>query len=108
MVSRAQVSASPPRPEVKLLLENDRVRVREIVLPPGSSTGQHTHQFPELAYVVTDGSLGLSAPGSEPVVEHWRAGEARWREAGATHELTNAGVEPMRVLAIDVKTTSSP
>ena len=104
MVSRAQSPVAPPHPEVKVLLENDRVRMREIVLPPGSATGQHTHQYPELAYVFTDGRLRVSTPGAEPVTEQWHAGEARWREAGVTHDLANTGDQPMRVLVIDVKT----
>ena len=106
MVSRAQSPVAAPHPEVKVLLENDRVRMREIVLPPGSSTGQHTHRYPELAYVFTDGRLRVSTPGAEPVVEQWHAGEARWREAGVTHDLANAGDQPMRVLVIDVKTAN--
>jgi quercetin dioxygenase-like cupin family protein len=104
MVSRAQAPGPAPHPEVKVLLENDRVRMREIVLPPGSSTGQHTHQFPELAYVFTDGRLRVSTPGAEPVTEQWHAGEGRWREAGVTHDIAKAGDQPMRVLVIDVKT----
>jgi hypothetical protein len=74
--------------------------------PTGSSTGQHTHRYPELAYVFTDGRLRVSTPGAEPVVEQWHAGEARWREAGVTHDLANAGDQPMRVLVIDVKTAN--
>jgi quercetin dioxygenase-like cupin family protein len=103
MVSRAQAPTAAPRPAVKLLIENDRVRVREIVLPPGGSTGQHTHQVPELAYVFTEGTVKVSTPRAKPVIEQWPAGVARWRDAGVTHELTNAGDQPMRVLVIDVK-----
>jgi len=103
MVSRAQEPVSTPRPSVKLLLENEHVRVREIELPPGGSTGQHTHQVPELAYVFTAGTVKVSTPGAKPVLEHWLAGEARWRDAGVTHELMNAGDQPMRVLVIDMK-----
>jgi quercetin dioxygenase-like cupin family protein len=107
MVSRAQVPASKPRPAVRLLLENEHVRVREIELPPGGSTGSHTHQVPELAYVFTEGTVKVSSPGAKPVIEHWPAGEARWRDAGVTHELVNAGDRPMLVLVIDVKDAST-
>ena len=103
LASQAQVAG---KPDVKLLLENDRVRVREIVLPPGSSTGRHKHQVPELSYSFTDGPLRITAPGSEPVIEQWHAGEARWRDAGVEHEIANAGDQPMRVLVIDVKTVN--
>ena len=106
LASTAQDAPPPPRPAVKLLLENDRVRVREIVLPPGSSTGHHKHQVPELSYAFTDGPLRVVAPGVEPVVEQWHAGEARWRDAGVEHEIANAGEQPMRVLVIDVKSVS--
>jgi len=77
--------------------------MREIVLPPGSSTGQHTHKVPELSYAFTDGALRVTAPGAEPVVEQWHAGEAHWRDAAVTHDVTNAGDADMRVLVIDVK-----
>jgi quercetin dioxygenase-like cupin family protein len=105
LVSQAQVAS---KPDVKLLLENDHVRVREIVLPPGSSTGVHRHQVPELAYAFTAGPLRVTAPGADPVVEQWQAGQARWREAGVEHDIANAGDEPMRVLVIDVKAAVSP
>jgi quercetin dioxygenase-like cupin family protein len=103
LASQAQVAG---KADVKLLLENDSVRVREIVLPPGSSTGQHRHQVPELSYSFTEGSLRVTAPGGEPVIEQWHAGEARWRVAGVEHEIANAGEQPMRVLVIDVKTVN--
>ena len=100
--SRA-ADAHPARPQVKLLLENDRVRMREIVLPPGSSTGQHTHKVPELSYAFTDGALRVVSPGTQPVVEQWHAGEAHWRDAGVSHDIANVGDADMRVLVIDVK-----
>jgi quercetin dioxygenase-like cupin family protein len=108
MVSRAQEPVATPRPAARLLLENEHVRVREIELPPGGSTGQHTHQVPELAYVFTEGTVKVTKPGEKPVIEHWPAGDARWRDAGVTHELTNAGDQPMRVLVIDVKDARPP
>jgi quercetin dioxygenase-like cupin family protein len=100
--SRAD-EAPAARPQVKVLLENDRVRMREILLPPGSSTGQHTHKVPELSYAFTDASLKVTVPGSAPVIEQWHAGEAHWRDAGVTHEIANAGDRDARVLVIDVK-----
>jgi quercetin dioxygenase-like cupin family protein len=93
----------PAKPQVSVLLENDRVRVREIVLPAGAATGQHTHQVPELSYSFTDGPIQVTAPGAEPVVEQWVAGQARWRDAGVTHDVRNIGSADMRVIVIDVK-----
>ena len=93
----------PAKPQVSVLLENERVRVREIVLPAGSATGQHSHQVPELSYAFTGGPMEIAAPGAEPVVEQWVAGQARWRAAGITHDVRNVGSADMRVLVIDVK-----
>jgi quercetin dioxygenase-like cupin family protein len=102
LVSNAD-TPPPAKPQVSVLLENDRVRVREIVLPAGAATGQHTHQVPELSYSFTDGPIQVTAPGAEPVVEQWVAGQARWRDAGVTHDVRNIGSADMRVIVIDVK-----
>jgi quercetin dioxygenase-like cupin family protein len=103
LVSNAETSPATATPQVSVLLENERVRVREIVLPAGAATGQHTHQVPELSYSFTDGPIQVSVPGAEPVVEQWVAGQARWRDAGVTHDVRNIGSADMRVIVIDVK-----
>ena len=41
----------------KLLFENDRVRVWDLTLAPGESTGKHRHTEDYLYVVIGDGSL---------------------------------------------------
>ena len=96
--------AAPPKYAVKIVLENDRVRVRDVTFPPGvADTGMHTHEFPHVGVILTAGSLTFTEPGKPTETTRFETGSAGFREAHVTHQVANPGTAPMRVIEVELK-----
>jgi quercetin dioxygenase-like cupin family protein len=90
------------KPAVKVLLENDQVRVREVVFAPGAGDS-HTHQWAHVGVILTKGQLAFADAGKPEEVVSFEAGSAGFREAKVTHLVRNPGKEPMKVIEVEVK-----
>ena len=91
-----------PKPAVKVLLENDQVRVREVVFAPGSGD-THTHQWAHVGVILTKGELAFADAGKPEEVVAFEAGSAGFREAKVTHLARNPGTTTMKVIEVEVK-----
>ena len=100
----ASLQAAPPKAEanVKVVLENDRVRVRDVTFPPGV-TGMHTHKLPHVGVVIDGGTLVFRYPDGKSETAKLDRGGAGFREANVTHEPTNPGKTPVRVIEVELK-----
>jgi quercetin dioxygenase-like cupin family protein len=88
-------------PDVKVLLENDRVRVLESKLKPGEVEGMHTH--PEyIAYFLAPTTVKITTPDGKSVVKKPPAGKVLYGK-GAEHRIENVGNTLQRVLVIEIK-----
>lgn len=90
----------------RLLFENDRVRVWDLRLAPGESTGLHRHTTDYLYVVIGEGTLqGKSADGTPRPIEHMSDGEVRFRqiEGEDVHEAINVGEKPWRNIVVELK-----
>ena len=88
-------------PDVKVLLENDRVRVLESKLKPGEVEGMHSH--PEyIAYFLTPTTVKITTPDGKSSVKEPLAGKVLYGK-GATHRIENVGDTLQRVLVIEIK-----
>lgn len=96
--------AAPQKAEanVKVVLENDRVRVRDVTFPPGV-TGMHTHTLPHVGVVIDGGTLVFRYPDGKTETAKLDRGGAGFREANVTHEPTNPGKTPVRVIEVELK-----
>ncbi|MGY8822649.1 MAG: hypothetical protein ACKVJG_01690 [Candidatus Latescibacterota bacterium] len=90
----------------RLLFENERVRVWDLRLEPGQSTGLHRHKEDYLYVVIGDGKL--QAAGEDG--ERWEAmemkdGDVRYRELDGedVHEAFNVGDGPWRNIIVELK-----
>ena len=85
----------------KLLFENDRVRVWDLRLEPGQSTGLHRHTEDYLYVVIGGGALKGS--GGEPT--EMADGHVAFREIPGEeiHEAVNAGDKPWRNIIVELK-----
>ena len=63
-----------------VLFENDRLRVIEVRMEPGSRTEMHSHPD-NLVYGLSSGKVAFTAPSGEVVELEVPAGEAMWMEA---------------------------
>jgi mannose-6-phosphate isomerase-like protein (cupin superfamily) len=91
-----------PKPAVKVLLENDQVRVREVVFAPGAGD-THTHQWAHVGVILTKGQLAFADAGKPEEVVDFEAGSVGFREAKVTHLARNPGKTPMKVIEVEVK-----
>ena len=90
----------------KLLFENDRVRVWDLNLAPGESTGKHRHTNDYLYVVIGGGHLqGVDADGSKGEPREMADGEVRYRDLDGkddVHEAINAGATPWRNIIVEL------
>src|SRR3954469_22574918 len=73
-------------------------------IPPGGTSGRHTHPGVELAYVL-DGTLSLQHEG-EPA-KTYKTGDVMQKVA-VTHNATNTGKKPVKILAIYIVEKGKP
>jgi beta-alanine degradation protein BauB len=100
----ADGNAQAAKYPIKVVLENNRVRVRDVTFPPGvKDTGLHTHEFPHVGVILTAGSLTFTEPGKPTETTKFETGSVGFREANVTHEVANPGKTPMRVIEVELK-----
>jgi beta-alanine degradation protein BauB len=86
--------------QVKVVLENDRVRVLKLVYEPGEKVALHSHPAVAVIYLTpckskfqsTDGELEHDVP----------AGTVRWSN-GTTHTHENTGKTECQVILVELK-----
>jgi quercetin dioxygenase-like cupin family protein len=89
---------------VKVVLENDRVRVRDVTFPPGVlDTGMHTHELAHVGIILTDGTLRFTEPDGKKEDASFTSGTVGFRGANATHMVANPGKSVMRVIEVELK-----
>jgi quercetin dioxygenase-like cupin family protein len=88
----------------RIVLENQRVRVKEVVFAPGVlDTGMHTHDLPHVGVILTRGTLVFTEPGGKGERVAFDVGSVGYRDANATHQVANPGPDPMRVIEVELK-----
>jgi quercetin dioxygenase-like cupin family protein len=91
-----------PKPGIKVLLENEQVRVREVTFAPGSGD-THTHPWAHVGVILTKGTLAFADAGKPEETVNFEAGSVGFREAKVTHLARNPGKTPMKVIEVEVK-----
>jgi quercetin dioxygenase-like cupin family protein len=106
LVARQQEKPSAPggsQHKSRVVLENERVRVKEVIFPAGvTRTGQHTHDLPHVGVILTAGALMFTEGGKSETVK-FAAGDVGFRPAKATHDVGNPGKSDMRVIEVEIK-----
>ena len=88
----------------KVILENDKVRVKEAIFVPGDKKpGMHTHEFPHVGVAIDGGTLKFNYPDGKTETLELKSGGAGYRDANVTHEAVNVGSKPMRVIEVEIK-----
>jgi quercetin dioxygenase-like cupin family protein len=102
--ARAQGAPAPAGTDSarKVVLENARVRVKDVTFPPGASP-MHTHELAHVGVILTPGTLVFTEPGKPAESVKFEAGSVGFREAHVTHQVTNPGPGPMRVIEVELK-----
>jgi hypothetical protein len=98
---KAQDVAKLSPNDVKVLVDNDRVRVLEILHKPGAKEPMHSHPA-SVAVSLSDFKLKLTSPDGKITERTAKAGEVRWNEA-LTHAVENVGTTDQHVIHIELK-----
>jgi quercetin dioxygenase-like cupin family protein len=90
-----------------VLLDNERVLVRRVVIAPGEATGRQVAHGEELEVFIHGGVLTSSASGRAVL---WRDGRVAWHGAGETPDegSTNTGSTPIEIVWVTLKPVKTP
>jgi predicted metal-dependent enzyme (double-stranded beta helix superfamily) len=89
----------------RLLFENEQVRVWDLRLEPGESTGLHRHTTDFFYVVIGDGALQrLAADGSSQPPRQMADGEVHFRQVSGedVHEALNVGSGRWRNIVVEL------
>jgi len=84
----------------KVVFENDKIRVIEVVMRKGQKLTIHSH-MPNLAYGITNSKFRSTSPGGRSEVVRMKRGEATWSD-GSSHSVENLG-GLSRILSVELK-----
>jgi quercetin dioxygenase-like cupin family protein len=90
-------SSAAREPAFRQLLDNDRITIVEITLPPRFEGETHMTPSHEAAYVLEGELTVITGPGS---VEAFGAGAVGWADKGTIHRSRNARDVPVRFLVV--------
>ena len=92
----------PGSTDVKVLLENDEVKVSEATRSPGAIVPMHTHpKF--FAYYIDATTVKLTAPDGKETVKNIPAGKFLSFPNGVTHKLEVIGPANQHVIVVEFK-----
>jgi quercetin dioxygenase-like cupin family protein len=97
----AQDFAKASPQDVKVLLENDRVRVLEVRHQPGVKEPMHSHPA-YVSYYLGATRVRVTMPDGKTVEKDRKNGEVQFSEP-VTHALENIGTSEQHVLVIELK-----
>ena len=93
----------------KVVLENDRVRVLEVMVRPGEKERLHMHRLPGVMYVMAEDNIrdydadGKLLYDSRTDKAPLKAPYTVWMEPQAPHWVENLSKKPLRLLRVELK-----
>jgi quercetin dioxygenase-like cupin family protein len=85
----------------KILLENDQVRLMQVVISPGAIVPWHSHPN-HVIYSSTSGKIEITEKGKKPTTVAIKAGTAMYIPA-VTHMGKNTGTTTLRLVVTELK-----
>ena len=89
----------------KVLLENEKVLVTQVVFSPGAKTDWHNHPN-HVVYAETSGKLELTEKGKPVKIIDIKAGTAMYMPA-VTHIAKNVGTTTIKLIVTEMKPVAS-
>ena len=92
----------PGSADVKVLLDNDEMKVSEATRTPGTVVPMHTHpKF--FAYYIDAAKVKLTAPDGKETIKDIPAGKFLWFPEGVTHQVEIMGTANQHVIVVEFK-----
>jgi quercetin dioxygenase-like cupin family protein len=85
----------------KVVLENERVRVIEVVAKPGEKIPMHSHPA-HLLYALSAGKMATAFTDGKSATAEIKIGDVRWLDP-VTHANENTGTTEIRALVVELK-----
>jgi quercetin dioxygenase-like cupin family protein len=85
----------------KLIFENQRVTVFDVLIKPGEKAKMHKHKD-HVVYAIEGGTAQLAFPDGKKEKIQPKTGDTIWMDE-QTHETTNLGNKNIHLLVIEVK-----
>jgi quercetin dioxygenase-like cupin family protein len=101
----AQDPATVNSKTIKVKFENDRVRVLEAELPPGTKEQVHSHPA-YVIYVLAGGKVRNYAADGKTTEVELKTGEVLYRDP-LTHAAENIGTTTMHMILVELKAPAS-
>ena len=93
----------------KVLLENERVRLREAWVAPGDTVPVHPHRRPGVLHAISSSGFVRRDPNGAVLFDSRIAqppparATVVWGTALAPHSVTNVGAREVRIMAVEVR-----
>ena len=100
-VVTGQDSARVAPKNVKVLLENNRVRVLEVRIKPGEKIPMHSHPA-HITYALSDAKGQYTAPDGSSTVSEAKTNSVFWSEP-VTHSSVNVGNTEIHAIVVELK-----
>jgi quercetin dioxygenase-like cupin family protein len=85
----------------KVLLDNDKVRILEVVFAPGATTAWHSHPNHSV-YALTSGKIQITDKGKPATTIDVKMGTAMYLPA-VTHMAKNTGTTTLKLIVTEIK-----
>lgn len=85
----------------KVLLDNDKVRVMEVVFAPGNVAAWHSHPN-HTVYALTGGKIQITEKGKAAVAMDIKMGDVVYMPA-VTHMAKNVGTTTLKLIVTEIK-----
>ncbi len=89
-------------PSHRLVMENDWVRVFDVVVVPKATTLVHRHDHDYVFVALGDSDITSERPGEKPVRTTLMDGEVRFTKGGFAHDVSNNGSRSFHSTAIEI------
>jgi len=96
-----QDSAKVAPKNVKVLLENNRVRVLEVRIKPGEKIPMHSHPA-HLTYALSDAKGQYTSPDGKSIISEAKTSSVFWSEP-VIHSSVNVGNTEIHAIVVELK-----
>ncbi|HYC23020.1 MAG TPA: hypothetical protein VEI94_09960 [Candidatus Bathyarchaeia archaeon] len=87
----------------RLLMENDRVKVWEMLLEPGTSSDLHHHTMDYVLCILEGSTIDADSPGGKTFTGQVKPGDVFFMKRGGTETAVNRSDTRFREIVIELK-----
>jgi quercetin dioxygenase-like cupin family protein len=102
------VCASAAFAQRSIVVENEWVRIPNVTVQPGHTTGFHVHTMNRVMVYLNEGGQTLEMEAGGKREETWKAGQALWSPAIGRHRVLVSAPKPVTIVEIELRKPVPP